>query len=67
MSFITLVLIYDAYISLVSVADVFMCMLCPSGRDLFGAEPFDPFICGGADFPPDVQSRLDEMQVTACL
>ncbi|XP_058248919.1 PTB domain-containing engulfment adapter protein 1 isoform X4 [Hemibagrus wyckioides] len=31
-------------------------------RDLFGAEPFDPFICGGADFPPDVQSRLDEMQ-----
>ncbi|KAK3569479.1 hypothetical protein QTP86_031423 [Hemibagrus guttatus] len=37
------------------------------GRDLFGAEPFDPFICGGADFPPDVQSRLDEMQVTACL
>ncbi|KAB5577377.1 hypothetical protein PHYPO_G00209170 [Pangasianodon hypophthalmus] len=31
-------------------------------RDLFGAEPFDPFICGSADFPPDVQSRLDEMQ-----
>ncbi|XP_053536744.1 PTB domain-containing engulfment adapter protein 1 isoform X2 [Ictalurus punctatus] len=31
-------------------------------RDLFGAEPFDPFTCGGADFPPDVQSRLDEMQ-----
>ncbi|TSR51409.1 PTB domain-containing engulfment adapter protein 1 [Bagarius yarrelli] len=31
-------------------------------KDLFGAEPFDPFICGGADFPPDVQSRLDEMQ-----
>ncbi|MCJ8732868.1 hypothetical protein PDJAM_G00216500 [Pangasius djambal] len=31
-------------------------------KDLFGAEPFDPFICGSADFPPDVQSRLDEMQ-----
>ncbi|XP_062862130.1 PTB domain-containing engulfment adapter protein 1 isoform X2 [Trichomycterus rosablanca] len=31
-------------------------------RDLFDAEPFDPFICGAANFPPDVQSRLDEMQ-----
>ncbi|KAI5769888.1 GULP1 [Gulo gulo luscus] len=31
-------------------------------RDLFGAEPFDPFSCAAADFPPDVQSRLDEMQ-----
>ncbi|XP_030643108.1 PTB domain-containing engulfment adapter protein 1 isoform X1 [Chanos chanos] len=31
-------------------------------KDLFGAEPFDPFICGAADFPPDIQSRLDEMQ-----
>ncbi|XP_062390147.1 PTB domain-containing engulfment adapter protein 1 isoform X3 [Sardina pilchardus] len=30
--------------------------------DLFGAEPFDPFICGAADFPPDIQSKLDEMQ-----
>ncbi|XP_066542501.1 PTB domain-containing engulfment adapter protein 1 isoform X2 [Hoplias malabaricus] len=34
-------------------------------KDLFGAEPFDPFICGAAEFPPDIQSRLDEMQVTA--
>lgn len=41
--------------------------MCPAGKDLFGAEPFDPFICGAADFPPDIQSRLDEMQVTACL
>ncbi|XP_066542502.1 PTB domain-containing engulfment adapter protein 1 isoform X3 [Hoplias malabaricus] len=31
-------------------------------KDLFGAEPFDPFICGAAEFPPDIQSRLDEMQ-----
>ncbi|XP_051998828.1 PTB domain-containing engulfment adapter protein 1-like isoform X1 [Xyrauchen texanus] len=31
-------------------------------RDLFGAEPFDPFTCGSADFPPDIQSKLDEMQ-----
>uniref|UniRef100_A0A8B9HXF9 PTB domain-containing engulfment adapter protein 1 n=1 Tax=Astyanax mexicanus TaxID=7994 RepID=A0A8B9HXF9_ASTMX len=30
--------------------------------DLFGSEPFDPFTCGAADFPPDIQSRLDEMQ-----
>lgn len=37
------------------------------GKDLFGAEPFDPFTCGAADFPPDIQSKLDEMQVTACL
>uniref|UniRef100_A0AAQ5X9A2 PTB domain-containing engulfment adapter protein 1 n=1 Tax=Amphiprion ocellaris TaxID=80972 RepID=A0AAQ5X9A2_AMPOC len=29
---------------------------------LFGAEPFDPFTCGAADFPPDIQSKLDEMQ-----
>lgn len=34
---------------------------------MFGAEPFDPFTCGAADFPPDIQSKLDEMQVTACL
>ncbi|XP_077393244.1 PTB domain-containing engulfment adapter protein 1-like isoform X6 [Festucalex cinctus] len=33
------------------------------GKDLFGAEPFDPFTCGSADFPPDIQSKLDEMQV----
>lgn len=33
------------------------------GKDLFGAEPFDPFTCGAADFPPDIQSKLDEMQV----
>uniref|UniRef100_A0A3Q4MY68 GULP PTB domain containing engulfment adaptor 1a n=1 Tax=Neolamprologus brichardi TaxID=32507 RepID=A0A3Q4MY68_NEOBR len=32
------------------------------GKDLFGAEPFDPFTCGAADFPPDIQSKLDEMQ-----
>ncbi|XP_056121631.1 PTB domain-containing engulfment adapter protein 1 isoform X2 [Rhinichthys klamathensis goyatoka] len=32
------------------------------GRDIFGAEPFDPFTCGAADFPPDIQSKLDEMQ-----
>ncbi|XP_060033578.1 PTB domain-containing engulfment adapter protein 1 isoform X1 [Erinaceus europaeus] len=31
-------------------------------RDLFGAEPFDPFNCGIGDFPPDIQSKLDEMQ-----
>uniref|UniRef100_A0A8C5BXN7 GULP PTB domain containing engulfment adaptor 1a n=1 Tax=Gadus morhua TaxID=8049 RepID=A0A8C5BXN7_GADMO len=31
-------------------------------KDLFGAEPFDPFTCGSADFPPDIQSKLDEMQ-----
>ncbi|XP_041117671.1 PTB domain-containing engulfment adapter protein 1-like isoform X3 [Polyodon spathula] len=31
-------------------------------KDLFGAEPFDPFICGESDFPPDIQSKLDEMQ-----
>uniref|UniRef100_A0A8C3A978 PTB domain-containing engulfment adapter protein 1 n=1 Tax=Cyclopterus lumpus TaxID=8103 RepID=A0A8C3A978_CYCLU len=24
--------------------------------------PFDPFTCGSADFPPDIQSKLDEMQ-----
>ncbi|XP_049335290.1 PTB domain-containing engulfment adapter protein 1 isoform X2 [Astyanax mexicanus] len=30
--------------------------------DLFGAVPFDPFICGIADFTPDIQSKLDEMQ-----
>uniref|UniRef100_H3A0B1 GULP PTB domain containing engulfment adaptor 1 n=1 Tax=Latimeria chalumnae TaxID=7897 RepID=H3A0B1_LATCH len=33
-------------------------------RDLFGAEPFDPFSCGAGDFPPDIQSKLDEMQVS---
>ncbi|XP_058259697.1 PTB domain-containing engulfment adapter protein 1 isoform X2 [Hemibagrus wyckioides] len=32
------------------------------GTDLFGAVPFDPFTCGLLDFPPDVQSKLDEMQ-----
>ena len=37
------------------------------GKDLFGAEPFDPFTCGAADFPPDIQSKLDEMQVSTCL
>uniref|UniRef100_A0A3Q3VUY7 PTB domain-containing engulfment adapter protein 1 n=1 Tax=Mola mola TaxID=94237 RepID=A0A3Q3VUY7_MOLML len=31
-------------------------------KDLFGAEPFDPFTCGAANFPPDIQSKLDEMQ-----
>ncbi|XP_051882996.1 PTB domain-containing engulfment adapter protein 1-like isoform X1 [Pristis pectinata] len=31
-------------------------------RDIFGAEPFDPFISVGGDFPPDIQSKLDEMQ-----
>uniref|UniRef100_A0A8D0UYB1 PTB domain-containing engulfment adapter protein 1 n=1 Tax=Sus scrofa TaxID=9823 RepID=A0A8D0UYB1_PIG len=30
--------------------------------NLFGAEPFDPFNCGAGDFPPDIQSKLDEMQ-----
>uniref|UniRef100_A0A8C2K1X5 PTB domain-containing engulfment adapter protein 1 n=1 Tax=Cyprinus carpio TaxID=7962 RepID=A0A8C2K1X5_CYPCA len=30
--------------------------------DLFGIEPFDPFICGDAVFTPDIQSKLDEMQ-----
>uniref|UniRef100_A0A8C9VJM3 GULP PTB domain containing engulfment adaptor 1 n=1 Tax=Scleropages formosus TaxID=113540 RepID=A0A8C9VJM3_SCLFO len=33
-----------------------------AGKDLFGAEPFDPFICGASEFPPDIQSTLDEMQ-----
>ncbi|KAL7890670.1 hypothetical protein AOLI_G00001460 [Acnodon oligacanthus] len=32
------------------------------GIDLFGAVPFDPFICGLADYTPDIQSKLDEMQ-----
>ncbi|XP_044942398.1 PTB domain-containing engulfment adapter protein 1 isoform X4 [Mustela putorius furo] len=31
-------------------------------RDLFGAEPFDPFTCGAGDFPPDIESKLEEMQ-----
>ncbi|XP_043931093.1 PTB domain-containing engulfment adapter protein 1 isoform X3 [Protopterus annectens] len=31
-------------------------------RDLFGAEPFDPFICGAGEYTPDIQSKLDEMQ-----
>ncbi|XP_060774681.1 PTB domain-containing engulfment adapter protein 1 isoform X3 [Neoarius graeffei] len=30
--------------------------------DLFGAVPFDPFTCHIVDYPPDVQSKLDEMQ-----
>uniref|UniRef100_A0A3Q3S4D0 PTB domain-containing engulfment adapter protein 1 n=1 Tax=Mastacembelus armatus TaxID=205130 RepID=A0A3Q3S4D0_9TELE len=34
----------------------------PPDMNLFGAEPFDPFTCGAADFPPDIQSKLDEMQ-----
>ncbi|KAK2857436.1 hypothetical protein Q7C36_005355 [Tachysurus vachellii] len=36
----------------------------PVGKstDLFGALPFDPFTCGLADYPPDVQSKLAEMQ-----
>lgn len=38
--------------------------LLVAGKDLFGAEPFDPFTCGAADFPPDIQSKLDEMQVS---
>lgn len=38
-----------------------------AGKDLFGAEPFDPFTCGAADFPPDIQSKLDEMQVSSRL
>ncbi|XP_076159584.1 PTB domain-containing engulfment adapter protein 1 isoform X1 [Alosa pseudoharengus] len=33
-----------------------------SGIDLFGAEPFDPFICVPTDYSPDIQSKLDEMQ-----
>ncbi|KAL2088142.1 hypothetical protein ACEWY4_016970 [Coilia grayii] len=36
-----------------------------SGIDLFGAEPFDPYSCGLADYSPDIQSKLDEMQVSA--
>lgn len=46
-----------------------VCLLSVSvGKDLFGAEPFDPFTCGAADFPPDIQSKLDEMQVSpSCL
>ncbi|GAA6080123.1 PTB domain-containing engulfment adapter protein 1 isoform X1, partial [Tachysurus ichikawai] len=36
----------------------------PVGKstDLFGALPFDPFTCGLADYPPDVQTKLAEMQ-----
>uniref|UniRef100_A0AAY5KE16 PTB domain-containing engulfment adapter protein 1 n=1 Tax=Esox lucius TaxID=8010 RepID=A0AAY5KE16_ESOLU len=34
----------------------------PLGTDLFGAAPFDPFMCNTTDFPPDIQSKLDEMQ-----
>lgn len=37
---------------------------CAVDIDLFGAEPFDPFICGPAVFTPDIQSKLDEMQVS---
>ncbi|XP_040296735.1 PTB domain-containing engulfment adapter protein 1 isoform X2 [Bufo bufo] len=33
-------------------------------KDLFGAEPFDPFCCAVGDYTPDIQSKLDEMQVT---
>ncbi|CAB1327591.1 unnamed protein product, partial [Coregonus sp. 'balchen'] len=32
------------------------------GTDIFGAESFDPFVCNTTAFPPDVQSKLDEMQ-----
>lgn len=49
-------------------ACVMFYLLCLSvfiGKDLFGAEPFDPFTCGAADFPPDIQSKLDEMQVSS--
>ncbi|XP_066433178.1 PTB domain-containing engulfment adapter protein 1 isoform X1 [Eleutherodactylus coqui] len=31
-------------------------------KDLFGAEPFDPFCCAVDDYTPDIQSKLDEMQ-----
>ncbi|XP_075036156.1 PTB domain-containing engulfment adapter protein 1 isoform X2 [Mixophyes fleayi] len=31
-------------------------------KDIFGAEPFDPFCCAVGDFTPDIQSKLDEMQ-----
>lgn len=41
--------------------------VCVVDKDLFGAEPFDPFTCGAADFPPDIQSKLDEMQVSPSL
>jgi len=37
---------------------------CAVDIDLFGAEPFDPFICGPTVFTPDIQSKLDEMQVS---
>lgn len=40
------------------------CAMAIVGKDLFGAEPFDPFTCGAADFPPDIQTKLDEMQVS---
>lgn len=30
--------------------------------DLFGAPPFDPYLCNATDFPSDIQSKLDEMQ-----
>ncbi|XP_044158570.1 PTB domain-containing engulfment adapter protein 1 isoform X2 [Bufo gargarizans] len=32
-------------------------------KDVFGAEPFDPFCCAVGDYTPDIQSKLDEMQV----
>ncbi|XP_053554571.1 PTB domain-containing engulfment adapter protein 1 [Bombina bombina] len=31
-------------------------------KDLFGAEPFDPFCCAVSEYPPEIQSKLDEMQ-----
>ena len=49
------------------VASQTVSRLSLTGKDLFGAAPFDPFTCGQADFPPDIQSKLDEIQVTACL
>ncbi|XP_031414266.1 PTB domain-containing engulfment adapter protein 1 isoform X6 [Clupea harengus] len=33
-----------------------------TGMDLFGAEPFDPFSSVPADYSPDIQSKLEEMQ-----
>lgn len=42
---------------------MFCFSVCVVDIDLFGAEPFDPFICGPAVFTPDIQSKLDEMQV----
>ena len=52
---------YDVYY--IKIYFIYYIIFFSLERDLFGAEPFDPFNCGAGDFPPDIQSKLDEMQV----